>query len=183
MQTQDSKLYTFHLKRVCRIPAQERSPREFFPWDLSYHAHPCKHSEAVASMAKESIAQAASTPKHHPCGAGFSGMQNARVLGSQSLPLVFQRKAWEARQGVLTGQCTKLWEWSQRSNRDSGKLQMTGTWNVYWGRLKAVNEVSIRQKPCGFQLARPSSWGQPRLLDKYHLITTCPGCWTWRCKI
>jgi hypothetical protein len=38
---------------------------------------------------------------HHPCEAGFAGMQNARVSGVKKAFHRFQRKAWEARQYLV----------------------------------------------------------------------------------
>lgn len=40
---------------------------------------------------------------HHPRGAGFTGMQNASVMGSERFPPRLQKKIWEARQCAPRG--------------------------------------------------------------------------------
>lgn len=53
-------------------------------------------------MVEEALATAPAGGRlwHHTCDASFIDMQIITVVGSRKLPLRFQRKAWEVRQGA-----------------------------------------------------------------------------------
>lgn len=77
-------------------------------------------------MAQEDLitARAASQPWCDPHDAGFTGMQNAGVVGSWSLPFRFQRKSWEAQKWPMRDRC---------GNEDQSTVQVSGSkrWQEY----------------------------------------------------
>lgn len=66
-------------------------------------------------------------PWYHPSGAGFTDIQNSRVLGTWKFPSIFQKKAWEAGQCALRRQQEAV---KVKYNGDPKKLEKTRTWNT-----------------------------------------------------
>lgn len=91
-------------------------------------------------------------PLCHPRDGDFSGMQNARVMGSWYLPSRFKGKVWKARQLVTgskslqvapnVGSCRIK---AEASVITPWKVEVPATCNTCQGKLQAVSRSSLRE--------------------------------------
>jgi hypothetical protein len=52
-------------------------------------------------------------------------------------------------------------------------LEMPGMWNVYQGKPQTTSQISPEERPCDFQLIKPSEQGCPNPLETiscYHML-------------
>jgi hypothetical protein len=111
-------------------------------------AQPFRSSKVAAAVINGGPATvgAFSGPQHCPCDAGFSGMQNPKVvesstwiskegLGSQSMCGKIRMPVGSPWEGNAWNLCE--WNWAI-CNGDPRKLEMPVMKNIYWRKLKAL---------------------------------------------
>lgn len=169
-----TQMSTFHLRKESRETITRESPPKglgspgFILWYLAIQAFigHCSYNPKGLDHASTN-----SRHWHHPCGAGFTAMLNARVVGPRRLSIRFEGKALQVRAGVLETRVYEAVIMKQRHNGDPRKLETTGMWNMSQGKPQGGNGVSLKEKIYGLPLAR--LWGKATLLCETHILPPC----------
>lgn len=78
----------------------------------------------------------------------------------------FQSKPDEQGNDHLRGKCINLQERSQKLHRNPKKLQIAEMWNIFSGKLQVISGGSTKQRLCGLQSAKLTSYFPvPWMLD------------------
>lgn len=91
-------------------------------------------------------------------------IQNTRVAESERYPSMFQRIAWETREGAIERAVCIA------APKKFKKLEMPKKWKVYWGKLLHEKWSSSREEVWGLQPTRPYGWAVLELIFCHHVL-------------